>query len=90
MPPKSNNPDAITLTEAADLLAISTTRVSALRNRGLLVRLPGYPSYSRADVEAFKADPWLSGPEAAELLGVSRTRVSQLARGERIPSRVSS
>jgi hypothetical protein len=80
-----SNPDAITLAEAAHLLRLSEIRVSALRREGLLTRLDGYPSYSRADVQEFIDNPWLNGAQAALLLGVTRTRVSQLAGAEKIP-----
>jgi excisionase family DNA binding protein len=83
--PKPRDPDAITLVEAAKLLSISTHRVTQLRRDGLLLRLPGYPSYSRADVENLIDNPWLNGSQAAEVLGVSRTRVYQLADSEKIP-----
>jgi predicted XRE-type DNA-binding protein len=79
------NPDAITLAQAAALLGISELRVSRLRREGLLVRLDGYPSYSRSDVQQYLDDPWLSGRQAAVILGVSHVRVSQLANEERIP-----
>jgi predicted XRE-type DNA-binding protein len=79
------NPDAITLAEAAQLLGLTEMRVSALRREGLLVRLRGYPSYSRVDVQEFIDNPWIDGAQAAILLGVSRTRVSQVAGAEKIP-----
>lgn len=67
------------------MLGLSTLRVTRLRREGLLVRLKGYPSYSRLDVEAFVDNPWLNGRQAAVVLGVSHNRVSQLAAEERIP-----
>jgi hypothetical protein len=82
---KPYNPDAITLAEASRMLALSPLRVAGLRREGLLVRLPGLPSYSRSDVQAFIDNPWLNGTQAAQVLGVSRARVSQLADAERIP-----
>jgi hypothetical protein len=84
-PRKPVDPDAITLTEAADMLGLSTMRVTRLRREGLLVRLEGHPSYSRGDVEEFIDNPWLNGAQAALVLGVSHARVSQLASAERIP-----
>jgi hypothetical protein len=82
---KRPDPDAITLAEAAELLELSEIRVTRLRREGLLIKLPGYPSYSRADVHAFRDNPWLNGRQAAIILGVSHNRVSQLAAEERIP-----
>lgn len=84
-PRKPRNHDAITLAEAAQLLGVSEIRVSALRRDGLLVRLEGYPSYSRTDVQEFIDNPWINGGQAAVVLGVSHSRVSQLADDERIP-----
>jgi excisionase family DNA binding protein len=84
--PKLRDPDAITLAEAAAMLNTTTHRVTHLRRDGLLIRLSGYPSYSRADVLKLIDDPWLTGVQAAVLLGVSRTRVYQLADAEKIPS----
>lgn len=86
--PKPRDPDAITLSEAAGLLGMPETTVTRLRREGLLVRLDGYPSYSRADVQEFLDNPWLNGRQAALLLQVSHVRVSQLASEERIPVRV--
>ena len=84
-PRKPRNPDAITLAEAAQLLGMSEIRVSAFRRDGLLLRLEGYRSYSRADVQEFIDNPWINCSQAAVVLGVSRTRVSQLADDEKIP-----
>lgn len=50
--PKPRNRDAITLAEAAQLLGLSEIRVTRLRREGLLTKLDGYPSYSRADVQS--------------------------------------
>jgi excisionase family DNA binding protein len=83
--PKPRDPDAITLAEAAAMLSTTTHRVAQLRRDGLLVRLDGLPSYSRADVQQLVDNPWLTGTEAAVILGVSRTRVYQLADAEKIP-----
>jgi len=82
---KSRDPDAITLAETAALLGLGETRVSRLRREGLLIRLDGYPSYSRANAIEFLENPWLNGAQAAVVLGVSHTRVSQLANDEKIP-----
>jgi len=68
------------------MLSTSTHRVTQLRRDGLLVRLPGYPSYSRADVLKLVDNPWLNGSQAAGILGVSHNRVSQLATDEKIPA----
>jgi hypothetical protein len=84
-PKKRVDPDAITLEQAASMLTLSTLQVTRLRREGLLIRLHGYPSYSRRDVQKFIDDPWLNGAQAALVLGVSHTRVSQLAAEERIP-----
>lgn len=84
-PRKPVDPDAITLATAAELLDISEHQVTRLRRQGLLIRLDGYPSYSRSDVQAFIDDPWLNGRQAALVLGVSHNRVSQLAAAEKIP-----
>lgn len=86
--PKTRNPDAITRSEAAQLLGVTERVVRRHRRDGLLGTLDGYPSYSRREVEAIANDPWLSGTEAAAVLGVSRARVSQLAKAEKIPSLV--
>jgi hypothetical protein len=85
-PRKSVDPDAITLNKAARMLGMSEIQVSRLRREGLLIRLPGLPSYSRADVEEFIDNPWLIGRQAAMILGVSHNRVSQLAAAEKIPT----
>jgi plasmid maintenance system antidote protein VapI len=82
---KLRDPDAITLAEAAEMLNLTETRVTRLRREGLLVRLDGYPSYSRTDVREFIDNPWLNGRQAALVLGVSHNRVSQLATEEKIP-----
>jgi excisionase family DNA binding protein len=83
---KEPNPDAITLTAAADLLDLPTWTVTWLRSEGLLgPRLEGNPSYSRSAVEAFLANPFINGSSAAKVLGVTRTRVYQLAEADRIP-----
>lgn len=84
-PRKPREPDAITLAEAASLLGLTEIRVTRLRREGLLNRLPGYPSYSRSDVQEFIDNPWLNGRQAAIVLGVSHNRVSQLAADEKIP-----
>ena len=84
-PRKPRDADAITLTEAAELLRLTESRVVRLRREGLLARRDGYPSYSRADVEEFIDNPWVNGRQAALILGVSHARVSQLAKEERIP-----
>ncbi len=84
-PRKRRNSDAITLAQAAELLGLSEIRVTRLRREGLLVKLSGYPSYSRSDIEVFLDNPWLNGLQAAMILGVSHHRVSQLAADERIP-----
>lgn len=84
-PRKPVDPDAITLEQAASMLALSTLRVTRLRLEGLLIRLDGYPSYSRSDIQEFIDNPWLNGVQAAQILGVSHNRVSQLASEERIP-----
>lgn len=83
---KPVDPDAITLLQAARLLGMSEVSVTRFRREGLLVRLPGHPSYSRSDVEAFRDNPWINGRQAAEVLGVSRARVSELARDGRLPT----
>lgn len=82
---KPRHPDAITVAEAALMLNLSEDRVTRLRREGLLVRLDGHPSYSRADVQEFIDNPWLNGRQAALILGVSHARVSQLADAEKIP-----
>lgn len=87
-PRKPRNPDAITLEEAATLLGLSSMRVTRLRREGLLTKLDGYPSYSRADVQEFIDNPWLNGVQAAMVLEVSHARVSQLADAEKIPVHV--
>lgn len=84
-PRKPVDPDAISLAEAAGMLGISDMRATRLRREGLLVKLDGYPSYSRKDVQEFIDNPWLNGAQAALLLGVSHTRVSQLANADLIP-----
>jgi excisionase family DNA binding protein len=84
--PKPRNPDAITLAEAAAMLNTTTHRVTQLRRNGLLICLDGYPSFSRADVQKFIDNPWLTGSQAAAVLGVSRTRVYQLADAGKIPA----
>jgi hypothetical protein len=89
-PRKPVDPDAITVSEAASMLGLSPIRVAGLRREGLLIRLAGYPSYSRSDIQAFIDNPWLNGTQAAQVLGVSRTRVSQLADAERIPVHLTS
>lgn len=83
--PKPVNPDAITLAKAAAMLGRSEVQVTRFRREGLLVRLEGYPSYSRADVQAFIDDPWINGREAARILNISHNRVSQLAAAGKIP-----
>ena len=87
-PRKPVNPDAIAQARACELLNMKPKTVQRLRRQGLLVTLPGYPSYSLADVQAFVEDPWLNGSQAAAVLGVSRSRVSQLADAEKIPVRL--
>jgi hypothetical protein len=87
-PRKPVDPDAITRGEAAALMGLTEMRVTHLRRLGLLKALPGYPSYSRSNVEEFISNPWIDGRQAASILGVSRTRVNQLAQAERIPYRV--
>jgi hypothetical protein len=82
---KPRDPDTITSADAAAMLHLTEDRVARLRRDGLLARLEGYPSYSRADVQEFINNPWLTGAQAALLLGVSHTRVSQLADDEKIP-----
>lgn len=84
--PKPVDPDAITLAEAAQLFGMSEVTVTRFRREGLLIRLAGYPSYSRADVQEFIDNPWLNGQQAAKVLGVSRSRVSELARGAKLPA----
>jgi hypothetical protein len=84
-PRKSSDTDAITLSEAASMLAMTDVTAARFRREGLLRRLDGYPSYSRADVQEFIDNPWLNGVQAAQVLGVSRARVSQLAAEEHIP-----
>jgi hypothetical protein len=86
--PPTHDPDAITATQAAELLGLSEIRVSRLRREGLPVRRDGHPSYSRADVQAFIDNPWLNGPQAALILDVSHTRVAQLLETEKIPTHV--
>lgn len=83
---KRSDPDAITRREAAQLLCVSEARVRRYRRDQLLGTLDGYPSYSRSEVLAIVADPWLTGRQAAEVLGVSHVRVSQLAGEDRIPA----
>jgi hypothetical protein len=83
-PRKIRDLDAITPAEAAQLLGMPETSVTRLRREGLLGRLEGYPSYSRADVQGFLDNPWLNGVQAAMILGVSHARVSQLAAAEKI------
>jgi len=83
-PRKPVDPDAITLAQAAALLGLTEIRVTRLRREGLL-RLEGYPSYSRTDVQEFIDNPWLNGRQAAQMLGISHNRVSQLAAAEKIP-----
>jgi excisionase family DNA binding protein len=83
--PKPRDPDAITLAKAAAILNTTTDRVTQMRRDGLLIRLTGYPSYSRSDVQQVADNPWLTGVQAAAILGVSRTRVYQLADAEKIP-----
>lgn len=87
--PRRRAANAITRTEAAGLLGLSTAQVTRLRREGLLGTLDGYPSYSLADIENFIEDPWLTGLQAAEVLGVSHVRVTQLANAGRIPVQVS-
>lgn len=87
-PRKPQNPDAITLAEAAEVLGMPETTVTRLRREGLFVQLEGYPSYSHADVQEFLDNPWLNGVQAAMILGVSHARVSQLAAAEKIPVHV--
>lgn len=83
------NPDAITRAEAAALLGIGEDAVGRLRREGLLTKeLGGRRLYSRSEVEAFVADPWINGVQAAEILGVSHNRVSQLAAADKIPHRL--
>jgi hypothetical protein len=83
------HPDAITRAEAAALLGVGEAAVGRLRREGLLTKgLGGRRLYSRSEVEAFIADPWLNGVQAAEILGVSHVRVSQLATEEKIPVHV--
>lgn len=83
------DPDAITRAEAAALLDIGEDAVRRLRREGLLEReLGGRRLYSRAEVEAYIADPWLNGAQAAEILGISHNRVSQLAAVDKIPFRL--
>jgi excisionase family DNA binding protein len=83
--PKPRDLDAITVAEAAVILGTTTDRVTQMRRDGLLIRLAGYPSYSRSDVQQVVDNPWLTGVQAAAILGVSRTRVYQLADAEKIP-----
>lgn len=85
-PRKTRDPDAITRKTAAGLLGISEIQITRLRRDGLLIRLAGVPNYSRADVQAFIDNPWLTNDQAAQILGVSRSRVSQLAAAELIPT----
>jgi DNA-binding transcriptional MerR regulator len=83
------DPDAITRSEAAVLLGVSVDTVRRMRGRGLLVGdLGPQHLYSRSEIEAFIADPWLTGAAAAKILGVGRTRVSQLASDDKIPFRL--
>lgn len=84
-PRKPVDPDAITLAQAATLLGLTEIRVTRLRREGLLIRLEGYPSYSRTDIQEFIDNPWLNGRQAAQILGISHNRVSQLAAVEKIP-----
>ena len=84
-PRKPVNSDAITLTQAAELLEVPLGAVENLRRQGLLKTLTGHPSYSRADVLDVADNPWLNGTQAAAVLGVTRTRVYQLAIAEKIP-----
>lgn len=84
-PRKPVDGDAINQAAAADLLGVSEYLVAKLRREGLLIKLVGYPSYSKTDVQAFIDNPWLNGRQAAQVLGVSHNRVSQLAASEKIP-----
>ena len=84
-PHKPVDPDAITLAQAAALLGLTEIRVTRLRREGLLIRLEGYPSYSRTDIQEFIGNPWLNGRQAAQMLGISHNRGSQLATVEKIP-----
>ena len=80
--------DAIGRAEAAAVLGVGEESVARLRREGLLNEVRGgRRMYSRAEVEAFAADPWLNGVGAAQVLGVTRTRVSQLASADKIPFR---
>lgn len=85
-PRKTRDPDAITRKTAASLLGITEIQTTRLRRDGLLIRLTGVPNYSRADVQTFIDNPWLTNDQAAQILGVSRSRVSQLAAAGRIPA----
>lgn len=81
--------DAITRAEAAAMLGLGVGAVRRLRREGLLVEQLGRQHlYSRSDVQAFVADPWLTGIAAAEILSVSHNRVSQLANDDKIPFRL--
>lgn len=80
--------DAISRAVAAAVLGVGEESVARLRREGLLNEVRGGRRvYSRAEVEAFAADPWLNGVGAAQVLGVTRTRVSQLASADKIPFR---
>lgn len=80
--------DAISRAEAAIVLGVGEGSVARLRREGLLSEVRGGRRlYSRAEVKAFAADPWLNGVGAAQVLGVTRTRVFQLASADKIPFR---
>ena len=54
--------DAINRAEAATVLGVGEALVARLRREGLLSEVRGGRCmYSRAEVEAFAADPWLNG-----------------------------
>ena len=89
-PRKPVNPDAITHTEAAQILGIKIGSITRLIRDGVLHRTPGqYPTLSRTEAEREAKTPhrseWITGTEAAHILGISKTRVWQLAIKDFLP-----
>lgn len=84
------NPDAITQSEAANILGAPMSTAKSLIRHGVLHRFPGqFPSLSKTEVEERLRNPqpseWVTGTEAGQILGLSKTRVWQLALKDLLP-----
>ncbi|WP_412838305.1 MerR family transcriptional regulator [Aeromicrobium yanjiei] len=85
-PRRPVDPDAITFSEAVDIIGLRPGTVRRWKREGLMPGCRrGRTAYSRSEALVLKANPWITGVEAAAILGVSHVRVSQLAANGKIP-----